>query len=160
MRRALAGVVAALTLGACAGSLPEPTPMQVGERCAVGDLTVELEDGYSGASHCPTLAAFARIMEDEYDAHFGHQGPVTVRLRNTKDLQTDGDGQDFAPGWFVTGTTFEGGVIDIALGQLRALPHELNHVRTGAGHGGWCADFEPWSEQVLGINQREYLGCN
>lgn len=37
--------------------------------------------------------------------------------------------------------------------------HELNQVRVGPGHEGWCREFEPWSEAVLGVDERAYLGC-
>jgi len=58
----------------------------------------------------------------------------------------------------VSGHTYEN-AIDLARTALETFPHELNHLRSGRGHDGWCADFEPWSEAVLGISQRSYLGC-
>ena len=142
-----------LLLVACGNAAPK---MAVGQTCTSGDLTVELEQGYDPiAADCAANAGWLRNYEDEYDARFGHQGWVTVRLRVTTDLRTTGVSSDFVVG----GHTYDDGVIDLARAMLEALPHELNHVRTGTTHLGWCRDYEPWSEAVLGWNQGAYLGC-
>jgi hypothetical protein len=58
------------------------------------------------------------------------------------------------------GTTWtDSRTIDLVDSQWVILPHELNHVRTGSSHDGWCAEFEPWEETELGYNERGYLGC-
>ena len=57
-----------------------------------------------------------------------------------------------------TGRTYAD-AIDLARFDWAELPHELNHVRVGPGHEGWCLDFEPWSEAVLGIDEGAHLGC-
>ena len=74
-----------------------------------------------------------------------------MRVRAKDELTHTGPG--------VVGST-SADAIDLGVDHIGAFPHELNHVRTGSGHAGWCIDFEPWSEEVLGINARTYLGCN
>ena len=68
-----------------------------------------------------------------------------VRVRAMDELTYVGPG--------VVGSTWAD-AIDLGVDHIRAFPHELNHVRTGSGHGGWCIDFEPWSEEVLGISEK------
>ncbi len=138
--------------------------MSVATTCARGDLSIEIEDGHSlltgdpsvDGRECMALAAALRHYREEYELRFGRVNltNVTIRLRAADDLRTTGVESQFT----VSGHTY-GDAIDLAGAGLEAFPHELNHLRTGLGHDGWCLDYEPWSEEVLGINQRGYLGC-
>ena len=49
----------------------------------------------------------------------------------------------------------------VVLDRLDVLPHELHHVALGPdsdGHSGWCS-FGAWEFEVLGFDERAYLGC-
>jgi len=128
-------------------------PMKVGERCSSGDLVVEMELG--SATRCSDALARSDQFRAVYGARFGAQdlAGIPVRYRVTEFLNIPG-----YEGWNIIGHTYDD-AIDLANGHFESLPHELNHVRTGPSHDGWCKDYEPWSEAVLGIDQRSYLGC-
>jgi hypothetical protein len=162
----LAATLLALLMGwgnlACSmGSAP---PMSVGAACAEGDLKVEIAVGHSLLSgdqdtdgeRCGGVAEALEEYRREYERRFGRQqlAGIPIRIHEVDDLRSIGVEGRFP----VSGHTYDD-AIDLARDALEAFPHELNHVRTGAGHDGWCIDYEPWSEEVLGINQRGYLGC-
>jgi hypothetical protein len=138
--------------------------MKVASTCADGALTVELEAGHfmltgspaANAGICDAIRSIVSTYRDEYELRFGHQRLTRspVRIRATEDLRATG----IQASYVVTGHTYDDAV-DLAQSAWESLPHELNPVRTGPGHAGWCADYEPWSEEVLGIDQRSYLGC-
>lgn len=128
-------------------------PMRIGERCRSGDLTVEMEVGSTDT--CSDALARSVHFRAQYNARFGGQDLVRIPVRYRAAERLDIPGYD---GWNITGHTYDD-AIDLAKGHFEGLPHELNHVRTGLGHEGWCIDYEPWSEAVLGIDQRSYLGC-
>jgi hypothetical protein len=146
-----------LLTGCCVGAfiacgIAAP-PMKVGERCRSGDLTVEMELG--STISCSDALARSVEFRAEYAARFGGHDltGIPVRYRTSEHLDVPG-----YEGWNITGCTYDD-AIDLANGHFEGLPHELNHVRKGPGHAGWCVDYEPWSEAVLGIDQRSYLGC-
>ena len=148
----------------CIACSPGAPPMQVAATCSSGDLTVQIEAGHFLLSEDPRTASAVcegiRMMlvsyREAYAVRFGNQDlrGIPVRIRSTDDLRTTGIESPLG----VSGHTY-GDAIDLAELAWNSLPHELNHLRTGPGHTGWCADFEPWSEEVLGINQRSYLHC-
>ncbi|HZX43371.1 MAG TPA: hypothetical protein VFE93_16140 [Myxococcaceae bacterium] len=137
--------------------------MPIAVACSSGDLTLEIETGSdvlqtmsTERECCLSQLDSLSFLRGLYETRFGHldlRGWL-VRIRATDDLRNTGLDVDYS----VAGHTYSD-AIDLAAHENTSLPHELNHVRRGSGHGGWCADFEPWSEQVLGIDQREYLGC-
>ena len=158
-------------LAACDGE--SSLPIQVAAACPFGDTRLQIEAGHylldpvtttpewrnvSPEQVCQgVVSSWLQPYRDEYEARFGHVvlSERVVRLRKESDLRNTGLQADDAIG----GHTYSD-AIDLGAGSSDSLPHELNHVRTGSGHEGWCNDFEPWSEQVLGINQRVYLGCH
>jgi len=134
------------SLAACgARDAPEIT---IRESCRAEDLEVQVEGGHPLS--CAELLRVTQTYRAEYEARFGRRGlgGRPVRYRDADFL--DGDGH--------TGRTYPD-AIDLARFDWAELPHELNHVRTGPGHDRWCLDFEPWSEAVLGVDERAYLGC-
>jgi len=114
--------------------------MPIAVACSSGDLTLEIETG----------SDVLQTMSTERECCLSQLDSLSF-LRGLYETRFDVD-------YSVAGHTYSD-AIDLAAHENTSLPHELNHVRRGSGHGGWCADFEPWSEQVLGIDQREYLGC-
>jgi hypothetical protein len=161
-------------LAACGeASSSTSSPMQVGAGCPFGDTSLQVEEGHYLLAPASTVAVWRsltpqqvcqRIVSDwlqlyrgEYEVRFGQivLSKRVVRLRKTRDLRDTGLEGDYEIG----GHTYSD-AIDLGAESTASLPHELNHIRTGSGHSGWCIDFEPWSEQVLGINQRVYLGCH
>ena len=114
------------------------------------------EDPQTNSTVCDGIRMTLSHYRDEYGLRFGRQDlrDIPVRIRATEDLRTIGIESPF----MVSGHTYDD-AIDLAQSEWSALPHELNHVRTGSGHSGWCVDYEPWSEEVLGIDQRSYLHC-
>ena len=175
MTRPITLAALALALTGCSAFGPAPA-MSVAVECQLGDTVFQIEAGHwllDPEKTTPGLKGAApehvcrEIVElwlqpyrEEYEARFGHVSLTEhpVRLRSAQDLrQSPGfpDHVDFSVG----GHTYAD-AIDLAGGNFGSLPHEMNHVRAGAGHAGWCDDFEPWIESVLGMNQREYLGCH
>lgn len=169
----VAFLACSLFFAACGEASPSTSsPMQVGAGCPFGDTSLQLEEGHSlldpgtrpavWQSLTPDevcqhiVSDWLQLYRDEYEVRFGHiaLSDRVVRLRKTSDLRKTGLESDDA----ISGHTYSD-AIDLGADGSDSLPHELNHVRTGSGHDGWCIDFEPWSEQVLGINQRVYLGC-
>lgn len=139
----------ALLLAGCGAVAP---PMEVAERCAAGDLTVEVERGSSAV--CAQELVGLSAVRDLYQERFGHLDLTGIRVRvRATDYVPMPDGR-----LDVAGATWVD-AIDLAANHTPGLGHELNHVRTGTGHAGWCIDFEPWQEQVLGYESRSYLGC-
>ena len=145
----------------CVACGPSPAPpMAVAVSCTVGDLTVEIERGsaklevmQTREDSCLSTVHTLAFLRGLYEERFGRQDLTDwrVRVRAMDELTHTGPG--------VVGST-SADAIDLGVDHIGAFPHELNHVRTGSGHAGWCIDFEPWSEEVLGINARTYLGCN
>jgi hypothetical protein len=152
MGRILATLAGGWLLVACARTAP---PMQVAETCRAGDLTLQFEVGLAESFRVPpvcgdVLAQF-QADRDLYQARFGRIDLTEIPVRLRTAVYLDGDGH--------TGEAYVN-AIDLGVTGWRNLPHELNHVRTGYnGHVGWCVDFEPWSESVLAIDERLYLGC-
>ena len=175
-------VVAGSLLATGCGFLPAPA-MTVGVTCQHGDLTLQLEQGYpgTGADGLATADDCQRALDAldgyraEYEARFGVQdlGNRPVRLRTATDLTMTTDALNkyaslndcylsgSPPGQcsIISGNTYADS-IDLARNNLLSFPHELNHVRRGLGHSGWCIDYNPWSISVLGWDQSGYLGCS
>src|SRR5262249_48466797 len=126
-------------------SAPE---IRIRESCQEGDLKVEVEGQHPIS--CRELLRVTLNYRAEYEARFGRQDLTgrPVRYRDADLVDRDSH----------TGRTYPD-AIDLARFEWGELPHELNHVRAGPGHDRWCEDFEPWSEAVLGIDERAYLGC-
>lgn len=139
-------------------------PMKTAATCSSGDLTVQMEAGHflltedpkTNSTVCDGIQMVLSNYRDEYSLRFGREdlAEIPIRIRATDDLRTTGIESPFN----VSGHTYDD-AIDLAQSAWDSLPHELNHVRAGPGHSGWCVDYEPWSEQILGINQRSYLQC-
>jgi hypothetical protein len=151
----------ALLVAACAGCGVSAPDITTAGRCNLGTLpllTVPLliEEGVA-ARTCQT---YASILVDYRDTFVEWWGPValleegwTVRVRAGAAVDAAGH----------TGITYHHSrVVDIGEGALETFPHELRHVQLGRGsddHHGWCSSFAPWEEEVLGVNERDYLGC-
>ena len=138
--------------------------MKAAVTCSVGDLVVQIEDGHfmltedpqKNLTVCDGIRSILSNFREEYGLRFGRQdlAETPIRIRAAEDLRTIGVESPFP----VSGHTYDD-AIDLAQSAWDSLPHELNHVRTGSGHSGWCIDYEPRSEAVLGIDQRSYLQC-
>jgi hypothetical protein len=133
--------------------------MDIGAACGKDDLQLKIEVGHPQANPdgCQAVLSTLVAYREEYEARFGHQdlSDRWVRLRNADDLrEVDSLHVDFGVG----GETYLD-AIDLAKDCLECFPHEMNHVRRGSGHGGWCIDYNPWSIEVLGWDQSAYLGC-
>jgi hypothetical protein len=85
-----------------------------------------------------------------YESRFGHLDLTGIPVRYRAAIYLDGDSH--------SGMTYVD-AIDIAVTGRAGLPHELNHVRTGPSHEGWCLDYEPWSKTILGLDESAYLHC-
>lgn len=138
--------------------------MVVGASCARGDLRVQIAAGHPKLTGVPELdaqwcleqAATLVQYREAYEERFGHLqlGHIPVRVQAVDDLRSVGAKGPYA----LSGTTYAD-AIELARNGIGSFPHELNHVRAGPSHDGWCFDYEPWSEAVLGVDQRSYLGC-
>ena len=150
--------------GSLACGVRSAPPMDVGESCARGDLRVQVAAEHPrltgvpelDAQWCVELLATLEQYREAYEARFGHQqlAHIAVRVQAVDDLRSVGAKGPYA----LSGATYAD-AIDLALNGIGSFPHELNHVRSGPSHDGWCIDYEPWSEAVLGIDQRSYLKC-
>jgi hypothetical protein len=140
-------------------SAPEIEPAAA---CAMGAVPVLLEEG-AGVRRSPGSAcrAFAAILT-EYRATF-EEGWGAVALQAEEwTVRVRAGGAVDAAGH--TGVTYHHSrVVDVAEDALETFPHELRHVQLGRGsddHHGWCSNFAPWEERVLGVDERAYLGCS
>jgi hypothetical protein len=150
-----------LVVAACAGcGIAAPEIDTVG-RCNLGTVPLLIEQGVTvRGSPASVCQAYASILTDYRDTFVEWWGPValheedwTVRVRAGAAVDAAGH----------TGITYHySRVVDVAEGALETFPHELRHVQLGRGsddHHGWCSNFAPWEEEVLGVNERDYLGC-
>ena len=150
-----------LVVAACAGcGIAAPEIDTVG-RCNLGTVPLLIEKGVTvRGSPASVCQAYASILTDYRDTFVEWWGPValheedwTVRVRAGAAVDAAGH----------TGITYHySRVVDVAEGALETFPHELRHVQLGRGsddHHGWCSNFAPWEEEVLGVNERDYLGC-
>jgi hypothetical protein len=153
--------LSALLLAACAGcgiAAPEITAVT---RCRLETVPVVIEEGVTlPDSPAITCGRYASILGDYRDTFVEWWGSValreeqwTVRVRAGATVDAAGH----------TGITYHHSrVVDVAEEALETFPHELRHVQLGRGsddHQGWCSSFAPWEEEVLGVDERAYLGC-
>ena len=149
-----------LALGAgCGVAAPE---IDVAASCALETVPLLIESGVTSPSpNGDTCRTYASILGEYRDTFVEGWGLVelqeeqwTVRVRAGS--LADGAGH--------TGVTYHySRVVDIAEAALETFPHELRHVQLGRGsddHHGWCSNFAPWEERVLGVDERAYLGCS
>jgi len=140
----------------------EPAPdISTEATCLLGAVPLVLEKGVSlhgsAEAKCQTLAGVLAAYRDTFEASWGQvllqEERWTLRVRVGGVVDADGH----------TGITYHRSrVVDVAEEALETLPHELRHVQLGRGsddHHGWCITFAPWEEQVLGLDERAYLGC-
>jgi hypothetical protein len=151
----------ALLLAACAGCGIAAPEIDTAGQCNLETVPLLIEKGVtvrdSPASVCQR---YASILMNYRDTFVEWWGPValqeeewTVRVRAGAAVDATGH----------TGITYHHSrVVDVAEAALETFPHELRHVQLGRGsddHQGWCSNFAPWEEEVLGVNERDYLGC-
>jgi hypothetical protein len=155
-----------LLVAACAGCGVAAPEIATAGRCNLGTLpllTIPLviEEGVavrdSPGTACQAYASILVEYRDTFVEWWGqvalHEEGWTVRVRAGAAVDAAGH----------TGITYHySRVVDVAEGALETFPHELRHVQLGRGsddHHGWCSNFAPWEEEVLGVNERAYLGC-
>ena len=150
--------LAAICLAVCAGCGVSAPEIDVATSCTLGTVPVQIEKGVSSEhDSCQTFAAILGQYRDTFVESWGHvalqKEQWTVRVRAGDVADTAGH----------TGVTYHySRVVDIAEAALETFPHELRHVQLGRGsddHHGWCRNFAPWEERVLGVDERAYLGC-
>ena len=148
-----------LGLAACAGCGVTAPDIDVADGCSLGSVPVLLERGVfsAGADSCRT---YASILGEYRDTFVESWGGVALQEERWMVRVRSGDVADAAGH---TGVTYHHSrVVDIAEAALETFPHELRHVQLGRGsddHHGWCSNFAPWEERVLGVDERAYLGC-
>ncbi len=151
--------LAVLCLACCAGCGVAAPDIDVANRCSLGRIPVLLEQGVA-ASASLGCGTYASILGEYRQTFVGSWGDVALEeeqwtLRVRAGAVADAAGH--------TGVTYHHSrVVDIAEAALETFPHELRHVQLGRGsddHHGWCSNFAPWEEQVLGVDERAYLGC-
>ena len=156
LARRLAWVL--LVEAGCGLAAPE---ISTAATCRVGSVPVVIETGVTtngdGAASCRSYASALGSYRATFEEGWG---PVTLEeeqwtLRVRAGASVDAAGH--------TGITYHHArVVDVAQELLETLPHELRHVQLGRGsddHHGWCSSFAPWEEEVLGVDERGYLGC-
>ncbi|MGZ6027912.1 MAG: hypothetical protein ACXWK5_00730 [Myxococcaceae bacterium] len=142
----------------CGVSAPD---IPLAASCTAGTIPVQLEQGVAvHGSPASVCQAFAQVLVEyraTFEADWGgvplQEEQWTIRVRVGSTVDADGH----------TGITYHRSrIVDIAEGSPETFPHELRHVQLGPGsddHHGWCRNFEPWEERVLGVDERTYLGC-
>lgn len=152
MRHDCMELALAVTLVGCVGA-PEMPGMAVATQCTSSTgITIQLESVPSGTFRlCEWSALMVDGLRARYEERWGALAldGWTVRIRQAATFSGDHLGTT----WHETRT------IDLVGGQWIVFPHELNHVRMGSGHDGWCAEFWPWEETEFGFDERGYLGC-
>jgi hypothetical protein len=133
--------------------------MDVGARCSLRSVPVLIEQGVTSPASID-CATYASILGEYRDTFVDSWGAVALEeeqwtLRVRAGAVADAAGH--------TGVTYHHSrVVDVAEAALETFPHELRHVQLGRSsddHHGWCSNFAPWEEQVLGVDERAYLGC-
>jgi hypothetical protein len=158
-----------LAVAACGGPAGIEAPsMDMEVACEVGGLSVQLERGtawswdagdpVTGEAACERFGAALVQYRSIYEARWGVLSFGTagwkVRVRASTTLEN---------GKAAGLTYFESKVVDLVQGAIFGFPHELHHVQLGPGsgdHHGWCIDFEPWEESVLGLSEHDSLRCD
>jgi hypothetical protein len=133
--------------------------MDVAARCRLGGIPVLIEQGVTSSASiaCGTYASilgeYRETFVDSWGAVALEEEQWTLRVRAGAVADSAGH----------TGVTYHHSrVVDIAEAALETFPHELRHVQLGRGsddHHGWCSNFAPWEERVLGVDENAYLGC-
>lgn len=153
--------LAVLVLAGCAGCGVAAPDMDVAASCSLGTVPVLLERGVTApASRGDPCRTYASILGEYRDTFVEQWGAVALQQEQwTVRMRAGG----LADGAGHTGVTYHySRVVDIAEAALETFPHELRHVQLGRGsddHHGWCSNFAPWEERVLGVDERAYLGC-
>lgn len=144
--------VLALLLVGCGGAPQTASQMFVAAQCTSSTgITIQLESVPAGTvSLCGWTAAMVDGLRASYEEKWGmlSMDGWTVRIRTAANFY----GEHLGATWPESRT------IDLVDGQMIVLRHELNHIRVGPGHDGWCNEFEPW-EESFGFNEKAYLGC-
>jgi len=146
------------TLAAACGA--PPPDIAVAGTCALGQVPVQLEQGVASGSADRACQRYARALGAYRDTFVEAWGSVALeqegwmlRVRSGETIDSEGH----------TGMTFHHArVVDVAEASLETFPHELRHVQLGRSsddHHGWCSSFAPWEREVLGVDERAYLGC-
>ena len=175
MRAALA----LLVLTACGGSQGPAITVQT--RCEFNGMSIALEEGAGQPTadgfatpiiNAPTPAEVCQKAGQQlqtgrsvYEARWGIVALEgwTIRIRTPAHW---GDVKELANGLEsgVSGTIYRAEkFVDVSQWSPRVFPHELHHLQLGPSsgdHHGWCAEFEPWEETALHMDERDYLGCN
>jgi hypothetical protein len=153
--------LAVLALAGCAGCGVAAPEISTLVSCRLHDVPLQLEQGIavrgSPEATCQTFAAALGAYRETFEEGWGlaalEDEGWTVRVRAGDAADSDGH----------TGVTYHHSrVVDLAEEGLETFPHELRHVQLGRGsddHHGWCTGFAPWEERVLGVDERQYLGC-
>jgi len=154
--------LAAICLAVCAGCGVSAPEIDVATSCTLGTVPVQIEKGVTaGPSLQDTCRTFASSLGQYRDTFVEGWGQVALQEEQWTVRVRAGDLADAAGH---TGVTYHySRVVDIAEAALETFPHELRHVQLGRGsddHHGWCSNFAPWEERVLGVNERAYLGCS
>jgi hypothetical protein len=148
-----------LGLAACAGCGVSAPDIDVVASCSLGSVPVQIERGVT-SPRADTCATYASILGEYRDTFVERWGRVALQEEQWTVRVRAGDLADTAGH---TGVTYHHSrVVDIAEAALETFPHELRHVQLGRGsddHHGWCSNFAPWEERVLGVDERAYLGC-
>jgi hypothetical protein len=151
--------LAAFGLAWCAGCGVAAPDIEVADRCNLGSIPVLLEQGVAAsasldcASYASALGEYRQTFVESWGAVALEEEQWTLRVRA---------GAVAVPAGHTGVTYHHSRVVDIAEAALETLPHELRHVQLGRGsddHHGWCSNFAPWEERVLGVDERAYLGC-
>jgi len=151
----------ALTLLVGVGCGVAAPDISVAASCTLGSVPVLVEEGVSlGPSSAASCDASAEILGKYRDTFEEGWGAValqdegwTLRVRAGSTVDSEGH----------TGVTYHHSrIVDVAERAFETFPHELRHVQLGRGsddHHGWCSNFAPWEERVLGVDERAYLRC-
>lgn len=133
--------------------------MDVAARCRLGSVPVLIEQGITSSAsmdcgtYATSLGEYRETFVDSWGAVALEEEQWTLRVRAGAVADAAGH----------TGVTYHHSrVVDIAEAALETFPHELRHVQLGRGsddHHGWCSNFAPWEERVLGVDENAYLGC-
>lgn len=153
--------LAVLALAGCAGCGVAAPEIATLVSCSLHDVPLQLEQGVvvrgSAERTCQSFASALGAYRETFEGGWGRasleEEGWTLRIRAGAEADPEGH----------TGVTYHHSrVVDLAEEGLETFPHELRHVQLGRGsddHHGWCSNFAPWEERVLGVDERGYLGC-
>ena len=128
-------------------------------RCSLGSVPVLIEQGITSSASID-CGTFATILGEYQGTFVDSWGAVALEEEQWTLRVRAGAVADSAGHTGVTLPPLQGR--RHRRGRAGDLPSRAPPRAAGRGsddHHGWCSNFAPWEERVLGVDENAYLGC-